>query len=451
MRMNVLARIVAALLWVALVLPVPAASLSFDLTDPVEAARWSVTANDNSKGPGGFQGGALRTATSMGAPPAYALRRVSGINASDYNRAIVDLKVTSPSSNGVVATAFFFGAGGDVDPDSRLLKNCPAGEPQTLVFDLDQSLLWSGQIGCIRLDPIWGDGVAEVYSVRLEKHPPPLLAPQWDFTNPRDRQGWQVGEFSDAGGEFHARRVEDTSDGLAFEAKGHNAVMQHFDLNLNTEMVPWVEIETRNNTGRSTMLRFYWASADNLQVDMQRSVLHELAPGNGWQRVRLHLAGHPQWRGMANMVLLNPVTDPGRVEVRRLGFEPIAGLGERGSETALVRWRNQQEVNDELRAGRYRPLLVLVTKEDNEFSKRIERELASSQEFVAMAQRFHAVRLDAQDQAAINVADRVVRIPVLLTMEYDFAAKRWVRRDKLAGPDVSTGGLDIMRKVAPRS
>lgn len=280
----------AVAVWLAIAQHGWSAPLVFDLTDPREAARWFVEHHNPELGPGGFHNGAVQMGPVPGAAPASMLRNVDGLNAGDYNRVIVELKVASPLPSGLVGTAFFFGPGGEVDADSGIYKTCPIGERQTLVFDLDQSLLWAGRIGCLRFDPVMGEGLGQVYSIKLAKEPPPPIAPEWDFRTSEGQLGWQVGEFDEVS--FHSRKVNTTSDGMVFEATGNNPVIQHYDLSVRAELVASVNVEVRNNTGKQTQLRVFWATAESPKIDPSRSVIQRLAPGDQLQAVRLPLSHH---------------------------------------------------------------------------------------------------------------------------------------------------------------
>lgn len=431
----------------------PAAdSLTFDLTNPEEAAKWILSNHDDSQGPGGFHDGCYRVATTAGASPAYMERRVVDFDASRYNRVLVDMKVTSKQASGVVGAGFFFSKSGTVDPQSMIPRSTPFGQRQLLDFDLDQSLLWQGNISLIRLDPVWGGGVAEIYGIRFEKAPPMKGAPCWDFSRPEDQIGWAFGEFDSAqNGRFVPREVTTTADGAAFEVQGIDPSLQRTNLSIPARMVDSVDLEVRNLTGANTQLRFFWGTRDNELISPERALFHPITSGNEFQQIHLDLRSHPMWTGTVSALIINPIKTAGKMQIRRIAFHGVEGLGEIGHSDSLVAWRSHQEVNEELKAGNYKPLLVLLTLAGSNYSKKVELELASNSEFVSLAKNFHAVRLDVNDPASSKILENIVRIPVLVTMEYDFRTKQWVTRDKLAGPEVTTGGLGIMRKVATRA
>lgn len=443
--------LLASILSLAITATLPAQrqakELFFDLTDPQEAAKWKITSHDEAQGPGGWQDGQFAVASDADAP--VFIERAVQFDASEYNRLIVDLYAEGDGGgSGYAGTAFFFSHTDMVIPESRLLRNLPMNVRTQLVFRLDQSVFWDGPIRMIRLDPIWGVGRARVVSLKFDREPPPSPAPSWNFMKSDGHLGWTIGEFGIDNPSFYARHVNQTIDGISFTAEGPNPVLQHFDIMLNADFIKSFEVILKNETGVPSTSRFFWADPENRQVTEANSIHLPVAASDEFQRLTYDLHNHPGWRGQIGFLLYNPVLTPGKVTIRGMRFNAVEGLGERGEEDALVVWRTHQEVGSDLKSGNYKPLLVLVTKNGNEFSQKIEYELAGNREFLSLADDFHAVRLQFDDPATSRVFQDLYRIPVLATMKYDFDAGQWQITARLNGPEVSSGCLDIMKTAS---
>lgn len=445
--MSTLGRFVAAIL--ACLAPALAAAqggapLVFDMGDPNEAARWRITAHDDSQGPAGVRDGGLFVAT--GTDANVFLERSVTLDAARYNRAILDVTISPDKTMaGFAGTAMFFSPGGEVIPESRILRNVAANTRTQVVFLMEQSVFWEGMIGTIRFDPVWGPGTAVVHGITIDWVPPPSPTPSWRFSQRDDVLNWLVGEFRDDTGQFHGVTPQVGPEGMSFSSRGPNPVLQLFDAGVNADLVRTVEMVVRVPQPAETAARFFWCPPDDMSAVPERSVAVPVSASNDWQRLRFDVAGHPAWRGPVGFVLVNPSLLPGTVEVKSIEFQGVGGLGQRGQQDALVNWRTHEEVGGDLEAGNYKPLLVLITREGNSFSKRMELELASDAAFREGARYFHAVRLEYDDPATTRVFPNIYRVPVLATMTYDFGRGTWIINEMITGPDVASDSIRIMR------
>lgn len=432
-----------------LIAQAPPPPIVMDFSDPAEATRWTLSSHDNEAGPGGFQNGAYVVSSGPNAPA--MLERNLVVDASQYNRLIADVTIDSNAtgaSTGFVGMAFFlYDPAGLVIPDSRIIVNAPIGVRTLVAIRLDQSVFWRGTITRIRLDPIWGVGTARLHSVTIDREPPPNPAPKYDFRNAESRLGWMTGEFGLQGEGFVARPTSNTADGISYTTQGPMQVLQHLNLSLNADLITHAELTFRHNNGTPSVSRLFWATPENLMADNARSIEVPSPGGTDWQTVRFNLAQHPLWKGNISYLILNPTVQSGTITLRSLDFHGREGLGERGQSDSLITWRTHQEVGNELAAGNYRPLLVLVTSDDNAFSKRIELELAGNRNFVQRAGAFHSIRMQYNDPATARVFPDIFRLPMLATMTYDFNRRQWDVKERLMGPDVSATCLAIMDKT----
>ncbi len=418
-----------------------------DLTRPQEAELWNVTSHDTSQGPAGYQDGKFVIATAKGQAPAF-MERTLNIDSSRFDRAIIDMKVISDNNEtGMVSSMFFFSQTPMVNPDSRIAKMVQVNARTSVVFELSQSVFWSGNIGMIRIDPVWGHGKAEIYSITIDKQPEPDPTPEWYFNRPKSDLGWMFGEFGVNDPGFKAREIIRSQDGITFTVDGPNPVLQSFDIDINAELANTAKLTVMLSQPFASEANFYWSTPDKLGASEERKLSVPLQPTIQPQIATFDLKSHPEWNGNVNFLLMNPTRTPGTVTVQSLVFEGVEGLGERGQNDALVLWRTHQEVGQELKDGNYKPLLVLVTRRNNSFSKQVELELAGNDEFLHLAKNFHSVKLDYDDPAAHRVFKNILRVPILAMMRYDFGTKNWEVVERIEGPDVRIDSVARMKSA----
>ncbi len=429
---------------IAQLIQAQAAKLIYDLTEPVEADKWQLTVAPGATATSGYVSGAMQAPCVQ--EQMTALEREVEINTELYDRVIIELEaIEGKTPNGFFATAFFFGNHSNIIRESRFLGNLPERGRTQLAFELEQSVFWTGTVRKIRLDPMWATGIARVYSITFDQTPKADVAPSWDFRTKDGKLDWTIGEFSNTDLKFMHREVSFEPDGMLVTSQESNPVMQAMNFRFNAADAQAVEVELKVPSGRPSASRFYWAYPDDLAIINERMIELPIQQGGHLQKLRFDLSRHPAWKGQIGFLLFNPILQPGKVIVKNMRFIQQEGLGRKGQQDSLIVWKNHQEVGRELDNGNYKPLLILITKKNNSFSQKIEKELANNQRFLDRTQNFHPVHLDYEDPVTSKVFDDIYRVPTLATMRYDFNRKKWDIQDRLAGSEVSTRCLEVVR------
>jgi hypothetical protein len=426
---------------VSLLSEAPAQITRFDLRDPAEASQWIVQYHDESSGPPIRDNNGITVRGRDGNN--VAIMRDVQIAAANYNRLFVRLHTqATPRPGGFAAAAVFFNNGptADIIPESLVTTMFAPGQETVLAFQLTESLLWSGQITRVRVDPLWGEGTATVKEVWFGMEDTRRV-PSWDFTTVNGAAGWTFGEFTP---DLKASSVTYDESGATWTTTTPERMMQQMGAQFETQSVSALRIELRSNVTSPTDLRFFWSNVNPARFSPGQAIVVPIQPSSDWQRIEIPLTGHPGWKGLVRALIVNPGLLPGTVSVRRMAFVDSgaspAGLGRLDS----VRWITPEQASAEIQAGNGKPLMVLLTKDGNDFSRRIESQLNADPAFAGGSTEFHCVRMQATDPRVPKLFGRIYRIPVLVFKKWDQNKRQWLESARLEGADVSAKSTPVM-------
>ena len=233
--------------------------LRFNLRDPDEAARWTVLYNNDSLEPSSKTALGIRSSCGVGGNA--ALVRDVAIDAARYNRLYARVKTTGKDlPSGYAAAAVFFNntPTADILPDSKIHTSYAPGQEAILTFHLTESLLWSGRITRLRLDPLWGFGTSTVSEVWLSMEDT-SKAPTWNFSTSEGAAGWVFGEFTP---NLKTSGVRHDANGATWSTVGDERVMQNSDFQFDSASAKALRVELQSNASRPTDVRLFWSTSN---------------------------------------------------------------------------------------------------------------------------------------------------------------------------------------------
>ncbi len=423
--------------------------LVFDLKNPQEAERWIV--EETSQGTPAFE----RTSQGLKVQgienESIVLIRPVQFEATTFNKMIVRMN-SMPEVNptGYTNLSVYFSK----DPsnlfglaESVFRASPPANTFVSVPLDLDQSLLWYGDIQSIRVDPLFGAGTVIIDSVTLLREEKEAEVPAWNFSREEAQTGWNIGEFVPS---FVPGNPKVSDEGMTFSSETAGISIMMPDIHIDSEKTKALEMKIRYNDvnideGLSNTARLNWAANQPGAYSKQQRVDVDLNLTNEFQTVTFELENHPEWNGEIRSFSINPILRPANITVSEIRFIAADTLGSRGDQRALINWMSHQEVQNAL-SDNYKPLLVFITLSRNSFSRKTEADLAKNVEFLSLANNYHCVRMEATNPVVEKTFGRLYKIPAVIIMTHDSSNRSWSEKVRLTGSAVQDHVLNEMRK-----